>query len=93
MLSIPTLKLSYGNLLLARLRDLGSATVEDVLGDDPEQYFKSDGAHKSPERRASDCFRFAGTLGLAAEEGGRWALTEPGITYAENVDPNKCMDS
>lgn len=88
MLSIPTLKLSYGNLLLARLRSLGSATVEDILGDDPEQLFKSDGAHKSPERRATDCLRFAGMLGLAAEDGGVWALTEPGITYSENVDPS-----
>lgn len=88
MLSIPTLKLSYGNLLLARLRSLGSATVEDILGDDPEQFFKSDGAYKSPERRATDCLRFAGMLGLAAEDGGVWALTEPGITYSENVDPN-----
>ncbi|MCP3811309.1 hypothetical protein NLX62_03030 [Mycobacteriaceae bacterium Msp059] len=88
MLSIPTLKFSYGNLLLARLRELGSATVTEILGDDPEQRFKSDGAHKSPERRASDCLRFAGIVGLAAEDGGRWALTEPGITYAENADPS-----
>lgn len=87
MLSIPTLKFSYGNLLLARLRELGSATVEEILGDDPEQRFKADGAHKSPERRASDCLRFAGMVGLAAEDGGRWALTAPGITYAEDVDP------
>lgn len=26
-------------------------------------------------------------VGLAAEDGGRWALTAPGITYAEDVDP------
>ncbi|MCA4727109.1 McrB family protein [Mycolicibacterium fortuitum] len=86
MLSIPTLKFSYGNLLLARLRELGSATVEEILGDDPERYFKSDGPHESPNRRAGDCLRFARMLELAVENEGRWKLTESGISYAENVD-------
>lgn len=88
MLSIPTLKFSYGNLLLARLRDLGPATVEELLGDDPERHFKSGGPHESPKRRATDCLRFARMVGLAVEGDGRWALTESGITYAEIVDPN-----
>ena len=30
MLAIPTLKFSYGNLLLARLRELGSANIEEL---------------------------------------------------------------
>lgn len=41
VLAIPTLKFSYGNLLLARLHELGSATVEELLGDDPAKLFKS----------------------------------------------------
>ncbi|MCV7298278.1 hypothetical protein H7J93_01340 [Mycobacterium barrassiae] len=86
MQSIPTLKFSYGNLLLARLRELGPATVEQLLGDDPEQHFKSDGLHKNPERRASDFLRFAALLGLAMENDGRWELTETGHTYAQNID-------
>jgi MoxR-like ATPase len=86
VLSIPTLKFSYGNLLLARLRELGSATVEELLGDDPERRFKSDVPHESPERRASDCLRFARMLDLVMEDKGRWKLTESGITYADNVD-------
>lgn len=87
MQSIPTLKFSYGNLLLARLRELESATVEQLLGDDPEECFKSDGLHKNPERRASDCLRFAVLLGLAMEEDGRWDLTDAGQIYAQNIDP------
>ncbi|OBF45928.1 hypothetical protein A5719_00025 [Mycolicibacterium peregrinum] len=86
MLSIPTLKFSYGNLLLARLRELGSATVEELLGDDPERLFKSDGPHESPRRRASDCLRFARMLELVVEDEGRWRLTESGTSYAEHVD-------
>ncbi|MDH6245192.1 hypothetical protein [Mycobacterium sp. OTB74] len=88
MQSIPTLKFSYGNLLLARLREVGSATVEELLGDDPEQYFKSDGPHVNPDRRASDCLRFARMLDLVMEDDGRWKLTESGSAYADNVDPS-----
>ena len=86
MLAIPTLKFSYGNLLLARLRELGSASIEELLGDDPAQLFKSDGPFENPERRARDCLRFAGMLDLVVEDERRWKLTESGITYAENVD-------
>jgi MoxR-like ATPase len=86
--SIPTLKFSYGNLLLARLREVGSATVEELLGDDPEQYFKSDSPHVNPDRRASDCLRFARMFDLVMEDDGRWKLTESGRAYADNVDPS-----
>jgi 5-methylcytosine-specific restriction enzyme B len=86
VLSIPTLKFSYGNLLLAGLGELGSATVEELLGDDPERHFKSDGPHESPERRAGDCLRFARMLGLAIEDEGRWGLTQSGVTYADSID-------
>ena len=88
MLAIPTLKFSYGNLLLARLHELGSANIGDLLGDDPAQLFKSEGPFENPERRARDCLRFAGMLDLAVEDERRWKLTTPGITYAENVDPS-----
>ena len=86
MLAIPTLKFSYGNLLLARLRELGSANIEELLGDDPAQLFKSEGPFENPERRARDCLRFALMLDLVVEDERRWKLTESGITYAENVD-------
>ena len=86
--AIPTLKFSYGNLLLARLRELGSANVEELLGDDPGQLFKSDGPFENPERRARDCLRFARMLDLVVEDESRWKLTESGITYADNVDPS-----
>ncbi|MGB2922141.1 MAG: hypothetical protein WA944_21600 [Mycobacterium sp.] len=89
MLAIPTLKFSYGNLLLARLRELGSATVEELLGNDPAQLFKSDGPFENPERRARDCLRFARMLDLVVEDERRWKLTESGIAYAENVEPGE----
>ena len=88
MLAIPTLKFSYGNLLLARLRELGSANIEELLGDDPAQLFKSEGPFENPERRARDCLRFARMLDLVVEDECRWKLTKSGITYAENVDPS-----
>ena len=88
MLAIPTLKFSYGNLLLARLRELGSANIEELLGDDPAQLFKSEGPFENPERRARDCLRFARMLDLVVEDERRWKLTASGITYAENVDPS-----
>lgn len=88
MLAIPTLKFSYGNLLLARLRELKSATVAELVGDDPAQLFKSGGPFDNPERRAADCLRFARMLGLAVDEERRWKLTDSGIAYAENVDPS-----
>ncbi|BBZ10542.1 McrB family protein [Mycobacterium branderi] len=86
MLAIPTLKFSYGNLLLARLRELGSASIEELLGDDPGQLFKSEGPFENPERRARDCLRFARMVGLVVEDERKWNLTESGIAYAENVD-------
>jgi 5-methylcytosine-specific restriction protein B len=86
VLAIPTLKFSYGNLLLARLHKLGSASIEELLGDDPAQRFKSEGPFENPERRARDCLRFARMLDLVVEEERRWNLTAPGIAYAENVD-------
>ena len=86
MLAIPTLKFSYGNLLLARLRELGSASIEELLGDDPAQLFKSEGPFENPERRARDCLRFAQMLDLVVEDERTWKLTASGITYAENVD-------
>lgn len=86
MLAIPTLKFSYGNVLLARLRELGSASIEELLGDIPAQCFKSQGPFENPERRARDCLRYARMLGLVVEEDRRWQLTASGMTYAEDVD-------
>lgn len=88
MLNIPTLKFSYGNLLLARLRGLGTANIEELLGDDPGQRFKSEGPFENPERRARDWLRFARMLDLVTEDERGWTLTEFGDTYAENVDLN-----
>ncbi len=86
MLSIPTLKFSYGNRLLARLYELGSANIVELVGDDPSQLFKSEDQLKKPEGRARDCLRFAQMLGLAAEDEHVWKLTEPGVNYAEKID-------
>ena len=88
MLAIPTLKISYGNLLLARLRELGSASIEDLLANDPAHLFKSGDSVENPKTRASDCLRFARMLDLAAEDQRTWELTEPGVTYVDNIDPS-----
>jgi 5-methylcytosine-specific restriction protein B len=88
VLAIPTLKFSYGNRLLARLHELGSASIEELLGDDPGQLFKSEGPFENPERRARDCLRFARMLDLVVEDEGRWKLTESGMVYAEKIDPS-----
>ncbi|BBZ70189.1 hypothetical protein [Mycobacterium paraseoulense] len=87
MLAIPTLKFSYGNLLLARLHELGSASIEELLGDHTTQLFKSGQSVENPKARASDCLRFARMLDLLVEDARRFKLTASGITYAENVDP------
>lgn len=86
MLNIPTLKLSYGNLLLARLHERGSANIEELLGDDPAQVFKSHGTFENPDRRARDCLRYARMLDLVVEDEHGWRLTEAGVAYAEAVD-------
>ena len=88
MLAIPTLKFSYGNLLLARLRELGSANIEELLGDHATQLFKSGGLIENPKARASDCLRFARMLDLVVEDERRFKLTASGIKYAEKVDPD-----
>lgn len=87
MLAIPTLKFSYGNLLLRRLLELGSANIEELLGDDVTQLFKSGGSIENPKTRARDCLRFARMLDLVVADERRFKLTTSGITYAENVDP------
>jgi 5-methylcytosine-specific restriction enzyme B len=87
VLAIPTLKFSYGNLLLARLSELGSANIEELLGDHATQLFKSGGSIENPKARGSDCLRFARMLDLVVEDERRFKLTAAGITYAENVDP------
>ena len=86
MLAIPTLKLNYGNRLLARLHELGAASITELLGEDPSQLFKSEGQLENPDGRARDCLRFAQMVGLAVEDGRSWKLTEPGFIYAEIVD-------
>lgn len=89
MLAIPTLKFSYGNLLLAHLRELGSADIDELLGDHAAQLFKSEGPFENPKRRARDCLRFARMLDLAVEDDERrWNLTASGLTYTDNVDPS-----
>ncbi|CAN5643950.1 hypothetical protein BH11ACT6_BH11ACT6_16320 [soil metagenome] len=87
MQAIPTLKFSYGNLLLARLRKLGPVSIEELLDEDPARLFKSGGSVENPNERARDCLRFARMLDLVFEIDHRWELTESGITYADNVDP------
>lgn len=86
MLAIPTLKFSYGNLLLVRLRELGSANVEELLGGDPAQLFKSGESIKNPKERAIDCLRFARMLDLVREDERRWKLTDSGVAYVDHAD-------
>jgi 5-methylcytosine-specific restriction protein B len=86
VLNIPTLKVSYVNLLLVRLLELGSASIDELLGEGPAQRFKSEGPFDNPERRARDCLRFARMLGLVVETERNWQLTASGVTYAEQVD-------
>lgn len=86
MLAIPTLKFSYGNLLLVRLRELGSANVEQLLGGDPAQLFKSGESIKNPKERAIDCLRFARMLDLVREDERRWKLTDSGVAYVDHAD-------
>ncbi|OBI37122.1 McrB family protein [Mycobacterium colombiense] len=86
MLAIPTLKFSYGNLLLARLRELGSANIEELLSDHATQLFKSGESIENPKVRAGDCLRFARMLDLVVEDERRFKLTASGDAYAENVD-------
>lgn len=86
VLAIPTLKFSYSNLLLARLRELRSANIEEILGDHPARLFKSEGPFDNPERRARDCLRFARMLDLVVEDERSWKLTRSGIDYADNID-------
>ncbi|CDO28319.1 McrB family protein [Mycolicibacterium porcinum] len=85
MLAIPTLKFSYGNLLLVRLRERGSANVEELLGGDPAQLFKSGESIKNPKERAIDCLRFARLLDLAREDDRIWKLTDSGVAYVDHV--------
>jgi 5-methylcytosine-specific restriction enzyme B len=84
--AIPTLKFSYGNLLLARLHDRGRANIVELLGEDSAQLFKSQDRIENPEQRARDCLRFAQMLGLVVEDERKWKLTASGINYAANVD-------
>lgn len=88
MRNIPTLKFSYGHLLLARIYEFGSATILDLLGKDPSRLFKSEGQFDNPERRARDCLRYAQMLGLAVENERTWELTAPGTGYAAEVSPS-----
>ena len=87
MRSIPVRKFSYGNLLLAKLREFDAAMIDEILGDDPGKCFKSDREHKNPEGRANDCLRFAEMLGLVVRDADRWTLTAEGVAYADRVDP------
>lgn len=86
MLNIPTLKFSYGNLLLARLQQLGSANTDELLGEDTSRLFKSGDAIKNPKERVLDCMRFARLLGLVSEHDRRWQLTDSGVAYASGVN-------
>lgn len=86
MLALPTLKISYGNLLLARLREVGSASIEELVDGDPAQLFKSGASVENPRDRVRDCLRFARLLDLVVGDERRWKLTESGIAYADNVD-------
>ena len=87
MLNIPTLKLSYGNLLLASLRDRGSANIEELLGEDPAELFKSHGPFENPDRRARDCLRYARMLDLVDEDERGWHLTEDDDTGEHTLEP------
>lgn len=85
-MAIPTLKFSYGNLLLARLRQRDSATIAELLDGEAAHLFKSGSSIENPETRARDCLRYTRMLDLAVEDQGRWTLTDSGAAYADRVD-------
>jgi hypothetical protein len=58
--NIPTLRLSYGNLLLKELESRGSATVDQLLDvPDVEALFKSGRTPSQPLGRAQEILRYA----------------------------------
>jgi hypothetical protein len=85
--NIPTLRLSYGNLLLKELESRGSATVDQLLDvPDVEALFKSGRTPSQPLGRVQELLRYATYLDLARLDGKLYSLTDAGRRYADAVD-------
>lgn len=64
----------------------GSATIDELLDvPDVESLFKSEREHKNPAGRAQDSLHHALLLGLVANDGRRFWLTESGQAYAAAI--------
>jgi hypothetical protein len=84
--NIPTLRLSYSNLVLKELEERGPATIHEVLDiPDVEALFKSDRQHPNPVGRTQELLRYTTQIGLVKSIDGRFSLTEVGRRYAAAV--------
>ena len=87
MRNIPTLRLSYGNLLLKELESRRTATIRELLNvPDVESLFKGERAHAQPFGRAQDLMRYATYLGLASSDSEFYTLTDAGRQYTAEID-------
>jgi 5-methylcytosine-specific restriction protein B len=85
--NIPTLRLSYSNLVLKELESRGSATMEQLLDvPDVEALFKSGRTPSQPLGRMQDLLRYATFLDLTRLDGKTYSLTGAGLRYAAAVD-------
>jgi hypothetical protein len=85
--NIPTLRLSYGNLLLRELESRGSATIDQLLDvPDVEALFKSGRTPSQPLGRVQELLRYAIYLDLARQDNKLYSLTDAGRRYAAAVD-------
>jgi 5-methylcytosine-specific restriction enzyme B len=87
--NIPTLRLSYSNLVLKELEERGPATIHEVL-DIPnvEALFKSDRQHPNPLGRTQELLRYATQIGLIKNIDGTFSLTNVGRRYAAAIRPD-----
>ena len=87
MRNIPTLRLSYGNLLLKELESRGSATINELLSvSDVESLFKGDRRPAQPFGRAQELLRYALYVDLVGLESNLYSLTDAGRRYTAAID-------
>jgi 5-methylcytosine-specific restriction enzyme B len=85
--NIPTLRLSYGNLLLKELESRGSATINELLSvSDVESLFKGDRRLAQPFGRAQELLRYALYVDLVGLESNLYSLTDAGRRYTAAID-------
>ena len=87
--TIPALRISYAHRILIEISERGPLTLGELFAavDDPEELFKSERQHKSPENRARHLALFGRRLGLLADSGNVFELTDLGRAYTDALDP------